>query len=83
MARSPRPRFAAVVVEDIERACRDFYNSVKPERESSDQGIPLFATDEPADITGVDPTTLLIRRVKQGFAEIFPAAIEGQYWERP
>ena len=51
-AQSPQPRFAAVVVEDIERASRDFYNSVKLERQLSDQGIPLFATDEPADITG-------------------------------
>jgi DNA invertase Pin-like site-specific DNA recombinase len=70
-ARSPNPRFAAVVVEDIERASRDFYNSIKLERELSDQGIPLFATDEPADIKGANPTTLLIRRIKQGFAEYF------------
>jgi len=68
-ARSPSPRFAAVVVEDIERASRDFHNSVRLERELSDQGIPLFATDEPADITGVNPTTILVRRVKQGVAE--------------
>ena len=57
-ARSPQPRFAAVVVEDIERASRDTYNSLKLERELNDQGIPLSATDEPADITGISPTTI-------------------------
>jgi DNA invertase Pin-like site-specific DNA recombinase len=80
-ARSASPRFAAVVVEDIERASRDFYNSVKLERELSDQGIPLFATDEPADIKGVNPTTLLIRRVKQGFAEYFRLQLKEKVWK--
>ena len=70
-ARSPNPRFAAVVVEGIERASRGFYNPVRLDRELSDQGIPLFATDEAAYITGVRPTTILIRRVKQGVAEWF------------
>ena len=80
-ARSPQPRFAAVVVEDIERASRDFYNSIKLERELSDQGIPFFATDEPADIKGVNPTTLLIRRVKQGFAEYFRLQLKEKVWK--
>ena len=80
-ARSPQPRFAAVVVEDIERANRDFYNSVKLERELSDQGIPLFATDEPADITGVSPTTILVRRVKQGVAEWFRLQLKEKTWK--
>jgi DNA invertase Pin-like site-specific DNA recombinase len=80
-ARSANPRFAAVVVEDIERASRDFYNSIKLERELSDQGIPLFATDEPADIKGVNPTTLLIRRVKQGFAEYFRLQLKEKVWK--
>ncbi len=70
-ARSPSPRFSVVVVEDIERASRDTFNSLKLERELSEQGIPLFATDEPADIAGVNPTTILVRRVKQGVAEWF------------
>ena len=70
-ARSPSPRFAVVVVEDIERASRDTFNSLKLERELAEQGIPLFATDEPADIAGVNPTTILVRRVKQGVAEWF------------
>ena len=80
-AQSPQPRFAAVVVEDIERASRDFYNSVKLERELSDQGIPLFATDEPADITGVSPTTILVRRVKQGVAEWFRLQLKEKTWK--
>jgi site-specific DNA recombinase len=80
-ARSPSPRFAAVVVEDIERASRDFYNSVKLERELSDQGIPLFATDEPADISGVSPTTILVRRVKQGVAEWFRLQLKEKTWK--
>ena len=68
-AASPIPRFSVVVVEDIERASRDFYDSVKLERRLGQQGIPLLATDEPADITGLNATTVLVRRVKQGVAE--------------
>ena len=48
---------------------RDTFNSLKLERELNDQGIPLFATDEPAHIDGINPTTVLVRRVKQGVAE--------------
>lgn len=68
-AASPNPRFAVVVCEDIERSARDTFNSLKLEKELSRHGIPLFATDEPADIAGVNSTTLLVRRVKQGVAE--------------
>ena len=68
-AAAPNPRFSVVVVEDIERASRDFYNSVKLERKLGSHGIPLLATDEPADITGLNATTVLVRRVKQGVAE--------------
>ena len=65
-AASPSPRFAVVVCEDIERSARDTFNSLKPEKELGRPGIPLFATDEPADIAGVNSATLLVRRVKQG-----------------
>jgi DNA invertase Pin-like site-specific DNA recombinase len=68
-AAAPAPRFAAVVCEDIERSGRDMFNALKLEKELSRQGIPLFATDEPADIEGVNATTVLVRRVKQGVAE--------------
>ena len=66
---SPAPRFAAVVCEDIERSGRDMFNALKLEKELSRQGMPLFAADEPADIEGVNATTVLVRRVKQGVAK--------------
>jgi site-specific DNA recombinase len=75
-ASSPLPRFAAVVCEDIERSGRDTFNALKLERELSDQGILLFATDEPASIEGVNSTTVLVRRVKQGVAEWFRLQIK-------
>src|ERR1019366_9410836 len=59
-AAGPEPRFAAVVCEDIERSGRDTFNALKLERELSDKGVPLFATDEPADIQGINPTTVLV-----------------------
>ena len=68
-AAAPNPKFSVVVVEDIERASRDFYDSVKLERKLGSHGVPLLATDEPADITGLNATTVLVRRVKQGVAE--------------
>ena len=68
-AAAPVPRFAAVICEDIERSGRDTFNALQLEKELSRQGIPLFATDEPADIEGINATTVLVRRVKQGVAE--------------
>ncbi len=44
---------------------------MKLEKKLSRTGIPLFATDEPAIIDGVNSTTVLVRRVKQGVAEWF------------
>ena len=41
-AAAPNPRFSVVVVEDIERASRDFYDSVKLERKLGSHGIPLL-----------------------------------------
>ena len=80
-AKAPQPRFAAVVVEDIERSARDTYNSLKLERQLADQGIPLFATDEPADFTGISPTTILVRRIKQGVAEWFRLQLKEKTWK--
>jgi DNA invertase Pin-like site-specific DNA recombinase len=68
-AKAPAPKFAAVVCEDIERSGRDTFNALKLEKELSRQGIPLFATDEPASIEGINATTVLVPRVKQGVAE--------------
>src|SRR5450631_69897 len=46
----------------------------------SDQGIPLFATDEPAHIDGINPTTVLVRRVKQGVAEWYRLQLKEKVW---
>ncbi len=80
-ASSPAPRFAAVVCEDIERSGRDMFNALKLEKELSRQGIPLFATDEPADIEGVNATTVLVRRVKQGVAEWYRLQLKEKIWK--
>jgi site-specific DNA recombinase len=80
-AASPNPRFAVVVCEDIERSARDTFNALKLEKELSRQGIPLFATDEPADIAGVNATTVLVRRVKQGVAEWYRLQLKEKIWK--
>ncbi len=80
-AASPAPRFAAVVCEDIERSARDTFTALRLEKELSRQGIPLFATDEPADITGVNATTVLVRRVKQGVAEWYRLQLKEKAWK--
>lgn len=80
-ARAPLPRFAAVVCEDIERSARDTFNALKLEKELSREGIPLFATDEPASIEGINATTVLVRRVKQGVAEWFRLQLKEKAWK--
>ena len=60
---------------------RDTFNALKLEKELSRQGIPLFATDEPADIEGVNATTVLVRRVKQGVAEWFRLQLKEKIWK--
>jgi hypothetical protein len=80
-AAAPAPRFAAVICEDIERSGRDMFNALKLEKELSRQGIPLFATDEPADIEGVNATTVLVRRVKQGVAEWYRLQLKEKIWK--
>jgi len=80
-AAAPEPWFAAVVCEDIERSGRDTFNALKLERELQDMGVPLFATDEPASVQDISPTTVLVRRVKQGVADYFRLAIKKKAWE--
>ena len=80
-ARSPDPRFAAVMCEDIERSGRDTFNALRLEKELSAAGVPLFATDEPIDIAGVNSTTVLVRRVKQGVAEWYRLQIKEKAWK--
>jgi hypothetical protein len=80
-AKSPEPPFALVVCEDIERSARDNYNSLKLERELRDEGIAIFATDEPFSVEGVNATTVLVRRVKQGVAEWYRLQLKEKVWE--
>jgi hypothetical protein len=77
----PAPRFAAVMCEDIERSGRDTFNALKLEKQLAEAGIPLFATDEPIDIGGMNATTLLVRRVKQGIAEWYRFQIKEKAWK--
>ena len=80
-AASPAPRFAAVICEDIERSGRDTFNALKLEKKLSRNDIPLFATDEPAVIEGVNATTVLVRRMKQGVAEWFRLQLKEKTWK--
>ena len=80
-AAGPEPAFSVVVCEDIERSGRDTFNALKLERELQDRGVPLFATDEPASVQDISPTTVLVRRVKQGVAEYFRLQIKKKAWE--
>ncbi len=80
-AASPAPRFAAVICEDIERSGRDTFNALKLEKKLSRHGIPVFATDEPIVIDGVNATTVLVRRVKQGVAEWFRLQLKEKTWK--
>ena len=80
-AASPSPRFAVVVCEDIERSARDTFTALRLEKELSRHGIPLFATDGPADIAGVNATTVLVRRVKQDVAEWYRLQLKEKVWK--
>src|SRR5450755_2903992 len=79
-ARSGQPTFAAVVCEDIERSGRDTYNALKLERELAGSYILLFATDEPLDLEGTEPATILLRRTKQNIAEYFRLQLKQKMW---
>jgi hypothetical protein len=80
-AASLNPRFAAVICEDIERSGRDTFNALKLERQLADAGIPLLAADEPIDLEGMNATTILVRRVKQGVAEWYRFQIKEKAWK--
>ncbi len=80
-AESPVPKFAAVICEDIERSGRDTFNALRLEKKLSRNGIPLFATDEPVHIDGVNATTVLVRRMKQGVAEWFRIQLKEKTWK--
>jgi site-specific DNA recombinase len=76
----PVPRFAAVMCEDIERSGRDTFNALKLERQLGDAGVRLFATDEPISVEGMNATTILYRRMKQGIAEYFRYEFKEKAW---
>jgi site-specific DNA recombinase len=80
-AKSPTPAFTFVVCEDIERSARDAYSSLRLEKQLADQGIPLFATDEPFNVEGINATMVLVRRVKQGVAEWYRLQLKGKVWD--
>src|SRR5260370_397227 len=80
-ARARVARCAAVVCEDIDRAAGDTFNALKREKALSREGIRLFAPDEPASIQGVNATTVLVRRVKQGMAEYFRLQLKEKTWK--
>src|SRR5579859_3805839 len=80
-AQSPTPSFAFVVCEDIERSARDAYSSLRIEKQLAEQGIPLFATDEPFNVEGINATSILVRRVKQGVAEWYRLQLKGKVWD--
>ena len=79
-ARSPAPSFAAVVCEDIERSARDTFSALRLERELGNSDILLFATDEPLDLEGTEPATILLRRTKQNIAEYFRLQLKQKMW---
>jgi site-specific DNA recombinase len=80
-AGSPEPRFAAVMCEDIERSGRDTFDALRLEKQLGGAGIPLLATDEPIDVGGMNATTLLVRRVKQGIAEWYRFQLKDKAWK--
>ena len=79
-AGGPSPRFAAVMCEDIERSGRDTFNALRLEKKLTAAGIPLLATDEPIDVAGMNATTILVRRVKQGIAEWYRFQLKEKAW---
>ena len=81
-AKAPQPRFAAVVVEDIERSARDTESFLELERQLADQGIPLFATDQQAEHHREQPDHHSRPADRAKRHQMVPAAIEGKDLER-
>ena len=57
------------------------FSALKLEKELDAQGIPLFATDEPAQIEGINATSVLVRRIKQGIAEWYRIQLKDKVWK--
>ncbi|HEY5987602.1 MAG TPA: recombinase family protein, partial [Streptosporangiaceae bacterium] len=73
-------RTSTLAMQDLVSA-RDTFNALKLERRLADAGIPLAAADEPIDIEGMNATTILVRRVKQGIAEWYRFQIKEKAWK--
>ena len=80
-AAGPAPRFAVVVCEDISHVARDNLASLMVEKDLARCGIPIFAADEPAEMEGASPTTLLVRRIKMGTSEFYRLQMLGLCWD--
>ena len=80
-AAADHPPFSAVICENIERSGRDTFDALKLEKELRARGMVVFATDEPIDVQAAEGSTILVRRMKQGFAEYFRYQLKAQMWE--
>lgn len=80
-AQAPRPRFAAVICEDMSRSSRDMLSALQLEKVLSTRSIPLFATDEPMNAGGMNSSATLLRRIKQGMAEYFRLQLKESVWD--
>jgi site-specific DNA recombinase len=80
-AARPDRRFAVVVCEDISRVARDNLASLMVEKDLARHGIPIFAADEPASLEGASPTTILVRRIKQGTSEFYRLQMLDLCWD--
>jgi site-specific DNA recombinase len=78
---APKPVFAAVICENVERSGRDMFDALRLERELRKAGIQVFATDEPIDTQAPEASTILVCRVKQGMAEYFRYNVKAPLWE--
>ena len=55
--------------------------SLTLEKELARHGIPIFAADEPASLEGANPTTILVRRIRQGVAEFYRLQLLQKTWK--
>ena len=80
-ATSPAPRFAAVVCEDIERSGRDIVQRAEAGKGIVPARHPAVRHRRAASIEGVNATTVLVRRVKQGVAEWYRLQLKEKIWK--
>ena len=76
----PRPGSPPSCARTSNGRAGDTYNALKLERELGGSDILLFATDEPLDMEGTEPATILLRRTKQNMAEYFRLQLKQKMW---